>query len=90
VIFKVSALTDFVAMSVPARRLDDRIRELCSEAVAIDNSQEAAPILAELRSSLYQYTDRLRGRAAAILSGGSDFPIERRKAPSNRAERSTP
>jgi len=77
-------------MSVPARRLDDRIRELCSEAVATDNSQEAAPILAELRSSLYQYTYRLRGRAAAILAGGSDFPIERRKAAHDPVKRSTP
>jgi hypothetical protein len=76
-------------MSVPARRLDDRIRELCSEAVATDNSQEAAPILAELRSSLYQYTDRLRGRAAAILTGGSDFPIERRRLPGDRVKRFT-
>lgn len=77
-------------MSVPARRLDDRIRELCSEAVATDNSQAAAPILAELRSSLCEYTLRLRGRAAAILIGGSDFPIERRKTPRDRVKYFTP
>lgn len=74
-------------MSVRARRLDDRIRELCAEAVVAKSSQNARLILAELQSAIHQYTQRLRSRAAVILTGCSDFPLDRRQASRDRRQR---
>lgn len=62
-----------------ARRVDDRIRELCVEAVEAQGSHQAKLILDELQDAIHQYTQRLRNRAAAILSGCSDIPPDRRK-----------
>jgi hypothetical protein len=70
-------------MGVRARLLDDRIREL-AEAVAAKSSHRVRPILAELSLAIHQYTQRLRNRAAAILTGCSDFPLERRKTSRDR------
>jgi len=66
-------------MESRARRLDDRIRELCAEAVAAKNSHKARQILAELQSAIHQYTHRLRTRAAGIFATQSTPPEERRK-----------
>lgn len=66
-------------MGLRARRLDDRIRELCHEAVATKNAPQVKSILSELHSAIHQYTQRLRIRAAAILTGRSDLLPERRK-----------
>ena len=68
-------------------RVDDRIRELCAGAVAAQSSHKVKPILAELRAAIRQYTQRLRNRAAAILTGCSDLPPERRKTSSDRRQR---
>jgi hypothetical protein len=68
----------FVVMNWRARRLDDRIRELCAEAVAAKSSHKAREILGELQSALRQYTQRLRGRTAAMMTG-RPLPPERRK-----------
>jgi hypothetical protein len=76
-------------MSVPTRRLDDRIRDLCAQAVAANSSDKAKPILAELRSAIHQYTQRLRSRAGAILTRTSAFPLERRKTPRDRGQRAS-
>ncbi len=70
-----------------ARRADDRIRELCAEAVDAQNSHKAKLILAELQEAIHQYTQRLRTRAAAFLSGCSDLPPDRRKTPYDRRGR---
>lgn len=70
-----------------ARRVDDRIRELCVEAIEAQNSHQAKLILAELQEAIHQYTQRLRNRAAAILSGCSSIPPDRRKTPYNRRDR---
>ncbi len=77
-------------MGLRSRRLEDRIRELCAEAVAAKSSHKARPIVAELRSAIHQYTQRLRSRAAAILAGCPEFSLERRKASGDRRQRSTP
>jgi hypothetical protein len=62
------------------RRLDDKIRQLCASAVDTKNHQKVKPILSELRSAIHQYTQRLRTRAAVVITGGSDVPPERRKS----------
>ena len=76
-------------MPVRARRLEDRIRELCADAVAATSSHKARPILAELQSSIRQYTHRLRARAAALLAPRVEFPMERRKNSRDRRQRYT-
>jgi hypothetical protein len=68
------------------RRLDDRIRELCTEAVAAKDSPNVTSIVTELQSAIHQYTQRLRARGAALLTG-RHFPPDRRK---NSGDRSTP
>ncbi len=73
-------------MAAPARRVEDRIRDLCAEAVTTKNSHRVESILAELRLAIRQYTQRLRNRAAAVLSGCSDLPPERRKNSSDRRQ----
>jgi hypothetical protein len=55
-------------MGARARRVDDRIRELCAEAVAARSSHKVKSTLAELQVVLHQYTQRLRIRAAAQFS----------------------
>lgn len=70
-----------------ARRVDDRIRELCVEAIEAQNSQQAKLILAELQEAIHQYTQRLRTRAAAFLAGCSDLPADRRKTSCDRRDR---
>ena len=66
-------------MDTRARRLDDRIRELCADAVAAKTPRQVKSILSELRSAIHQYTYRLRTRAAAILTGHPNLQPERRK-----------
>jgi hypothetical protein len=62
------------------RRLDDKIRQLCASAVDTKNPQKVKPILSELRSAIHQYTQRLRTRAAAGVTGGSEVTPERRNS----------
>jgi hypothetical protein len=66
-------------MSERTRRLEDRIRELCSRVVASEDSEELNAILPELREALHWAIERLRTRAASILTGQADVPDERRK-----------
>jgi hypothetical protein len=70
-------------MNLRARRLDDRIRDLCTDAVAAKDYPKAKSILSELRSAVHLYTQRLRARAAAILTG-RNFPPERRRNSDDR------
>lgn len=64
-------------MSLPLRRVDDRIRDLCAKAVDAD-SGELNFILPQLRAAVHQAIERLRLRAAAVMSG-REVPSERRK-----------
>jgi hypothetical protein len=66
-------------VSMPTRRLDDRIREMCARVVALKDGDAVDPVLPELRAALHQSIERLRIRAVAVLGGRSDFE-ERRKA----------
>jgi hypothetical protein len=76
-------------MNLRARRLDDRIRELCTDAVAAEDYPKAKSILSELQSAVHQYTQRLRARAAAILTGRA-FPPERRQNSDDRRKNAAP
>ena len=49
------------------RRLEDRIRLLCAEAIAPQNDDELRRILAELKSALRENGKRLKGTAVLKL-----------------------
>ena len=51
---------------------EDRIRELCSQAVAADDAQELNRILGELRLALHEHTEWLR----AMLSLYPILPVD--------------
>jgi hypothetical protein len=44
------------------RRLNDRIRSLCSRLIATDDAEEFASIAAQLRAALSDQIERLRGQ----------------------------
>ena len=52
--------------------LEDRIRELCSQAVQEDDAQELNRILGELKLALHEHTERLR----AMLSLYPISPVD--------------
>jgi hypothetical protein len=62
-----------------SRRLEDRIRQLSSQAVATTDPVEAHRILGELSAALRSHADRLR----EIASTGV-LPRERRSQPSGQ------
>ena len=47
--------------------LEDRIRELCSQAVQEDDAQELNRILGELKLALREHTERLRAMLSLYL-----------------------
>ena len=51
---------------MPSRRLEDRIRELCSKALVADETQIDLT-LEELRLALHEHAERLRKLAARKL-----------------------
>lgn len=55
------------------RRMEDRIRKLCSELLAKRGDEEFGPILVELREALHQHIEILRKRFGAY-----PFFVERR------------
>lgn len=74
----VRGVASYAAMPV-ARRLEDRIRDLCAKAVAA-GSGELNPILSELQAALHEHTQRLRRMAAAsTFHSPREFPSERRR-----------
>ena len=52
---------------VPSRRLEDRIRELCTKAVAADDSADFSELMQQLREALREHANRLRQLAARKL-----------------------
>jgi hypothetical protein len=52
---------------MPSRRLEDRIRELCTKVIDADE-RHFGPILSNLKSALSEHTARLRQFAAAKLT----------------------
>jgi hypothetical protein len=67
----------------PSRRLDDRIRNLCAQVAASKDPDELSHMLPELKSAIHEAIERLRKRAAVVLSGQlsgrHDVPLDRRK-----------
>jgi hypothetical protein len=63
---------------MPTRRLDDRIRELCQQAVATRRAGELHTILADLRSALGEHTRRVRKRFVTLVLREKGFTQERR------------
>jgi len=61
---------------VPSRRLDDKIRRICSLATKATND-DAWLILSELRLLIRQHVEHLRMIAADKFSGATAF-VERR------------
>jgi hypothetical protein len=61
---------------VPSRRLEDKIRHVCSLATVAE-SHDAWLILSELRTLLHQHIEHLRMVAAGKISGKREF-MERR------------
>jgi len=53
---------------VPYRRLEDRIRELCSKAVSSDDS-EFPSVMSELRSAMREHIEKIRTLAVRQLAG---------------------
>ena len=63
------------------RRLEDRVRELCSKALAA-RDHELTAILAELQAALHEHSERLRQIAILKLAGiKGELPPERRSNP---------
>jgi len=52
---------------MPFRRLEDRIRRLCGEAVAASAS-DLEPVITELKVALHEHTESLRKLAASKLA----------------------
>jgi hypothetical protein len=76
---------------VPARRLDDKIRELRDKARAAQSAHELGTIIADLRSALREHNKRLRERVALTLVGRDNgFSQEKRASslaqPESRAQ----
>ena len=59
------------------RRLEDRIRRLCYEAVETYDTREFMPVVEELREALREHAKRLRQVATERLSAG--LPIRERR-----------
>jgi hypothetical protein len=56
-----------ISWSVPSRRLDDRIRELCYQVISAGEG-ELEPLIEDLKSALREHNTRLRKLAAAKLA----------------------
>jgi hypothetical protein len=66
-------------MSIPQRRIDDRIQDLCVRVQAASDD-DLQPMLQELLQLLHQKIERLRGRAARLLLKGEYVGPERRSS----------
>lgn len=59
------------------RRLEDRIRRLCHQAIITYDGENFIPILEELREALREHSERLRCVVVERLAAG--LPIEERR-----------
>ena len=64
-------------MSVPQRRIDDRLRKLSAKALAASD-KERESILQELLELVHRKGERLKRRAARLLLKGEELEGERR------------
>jgi len=59
-----------IAESIVNSRLEDRIRRLCRALIATDDDVDEFPFLAaELKSSLKEHNERIRGQVVAYPPG---------------------
>lgn len=70
-------LRKVLCVSVPQRRIDDRIRDLCVRLKAASHG-DLDTILQELLRLVHQKNDRLKRRAARLLLKGDHMEPERR------------
>jgi len=63
----------------PARRIEDRIRLLCTR-VAFAPERELVKVLCELQSTIHEYTRRAENRISASVLTWRTLPHERHKA----------
>jgi hypothetical protein len=76
---RVNFPLDIPQMNAPQRRIDDRIRQLCTRAQsASDRDLEA--VLQELLALVHEKGERLKGRAARLLLKGEQLESERRQS----------
>jgi hypothetical protein len=66
-----------MSIAMAARRLEDRIRELCAR-LLIEQEPKWNRTAKELQSALQEHTIRLRDLAAAVFVGGTPV-VDRRK-----------
>lgn len=61
------------------RRLEDRIRDLCAQAIAADGGPELDVIIPELRRAIHEHIERLRKKAAEklLIRENGDSPDRR-------------
>jgi hypothetical protein len=73
---------------MPARRLDDKIRELRNRARVAKSAAELDTIIADLASALHEHNERLRERFALTLVSRDNGLFEERRAvqPETRAQ----
>ena len=55
------------------RRMEDKIRRLCTQILATDKDEELRPMLVELRDALHRHIEGIRARL-----GNYPFVVERR------------
>lgn len=64
-------------MSLPQRRIDDRIRAACAKAIAA-SSEDLEQILQEFLGLVHEKSERLKARAVRLLVKGEHMEKERR------------
>jgi hypothetical protein len=68
---------------MPSRRLEDRIRDLCGEALS-SSGAEFESVLDDLRSSLHEHSERLRQIMALRLATKTHAQLPDRRAHQQR------
>jgi len=71
-------------MIVPQRRIEDRMRELCANAVSAGDG-DLEPVLQELARLLRGTIDHMRKSATSLLVEGKPLPEPRRRTNDNEA-----
>jgi len=66
-------------MRFPQRRIDDRIRKLCTKLKAAASARDVEPVLQEILGLVHRKNERLKRRAARLLLKGEHLEPERRQ-----------
>lgn len=65
--------------AMPARRLEDRIREIASR-IAVSMNDELSDLLADLQRAIPEYALRVQNKTTATVLAWPEFPRDRRRA----------